>query len=304
MAKQLMVRPEEVRKSGEIALGSIPVNRYNRTLQQELKSNADITPARCLRVYRDMALIREFENMLDAIKKLGAYEGIAYKHAGPAHLSIGQEGAAVGEAFYLTVDDHIYGSHRSHGEIIAKGLRAIDDLKGESLDAIMRGYFDGTILGIVEKHDANGEPLKVSGKNNGKSGLATSAEEELGVDFLLYGLLAEVFAKETGFNKGLGGSMHAFFTPFGIYPNNAIVGGSADIATGAALYKKILKQKGVVVANIGDASMGCGPVWEALAFASMSQFKNLWDEAHRGGLPLIFNFMNNFYGMGGQPIGE
>jgi 2-oxoisovalerate dehydrogenase E1 component len=32
--------------------------------------------------------------------------------------------------------------------------------------------------------------------------------------------------------------MHAFFTPFGVYPNNAIVGGSGDIAVGAALFKK------------------------------------------------------------------
>ena len=61
---------------------------------------------------------------------------------------------------------------------------------------------------------------------------------DLARDFLVYGALAEIFARETGFNKGLGGSMHAFFTPFGIYPNNAIVGGSADIATGAALYQE------------------------------------------------------------------
>jgi 2-oxoisovalerate dehydrogenase E1 component len=30
----------------------------------------------------------------------------------------------------------------------------------------------------------------------------------------------------------------------------------------------------------------------------------LWDDAHKGGLPIIFNFMNNFYGMGGQTAGE
>ena len=42
-----------------------------------------------------------------------------------------------------------------------------------------------------------------------------------------------------GFNRGLGGSMHAFFAPFGIYPNNAIVGGSGSIAPGAALFKRV-----------------------------------------------------------------
>ena len=105
-------------------------------------------------------------------------------------------------------------------------------------------------------------------------------------------------------NKGMGGSMHAFFPPLGIYPNNAIVGGSGDIAVGAALFKHVNNKKGIVIANIGDASAGCGPVWEGLCFATMDQFKLLWDEAHRGGLPLIINFVNNFYGMGGQPVGE
>jgi 2-oxoisovalerate dehydrogenase E1 component len=98
--------------------------------------------------------------------------------------------------------------------------------------------------------------------------------------------------------------MHAFFTPFGIYPNNAIVGGSGDIAVGAALYKKVNQKPGIVVANIGDASMGCGPVWEGISFATMDQFTKLWNGAYQGGLPIIFNFMNNLYGMGGQTQGE
>ena len=98
--------------------------------------------------------------------------------------------------------------------------------------------------------------------------------------------------------------MHAFFRPFGIYPNNAIVGASAPIATGAALYKRVQAEPGIVVANIGDASAGCGPVWEALNFAAMGQIRSLWPEARGGGLPMVFFFMNNFYGMGGQTIGE
>ena len=84
----------------------------------------------------------------------------------------------------------------------------------------------------------------------------------------------------------------AFFIPFGIYPNNAIVGGSADIAMGAALYKRVNCKDGMVIANIGDASLGCGPVWEAINMAAMDQYTQLWDEAHKGGLPIIFNFFN------------
>jgi len=306
MTKKLMVVPEEVRKETVIELGSIRVNAYNRTVSEELESNAGITPAACLRIYRDMSIIREFENMLDSIKKLGAYQGIEYKHMGPAHLSIGQEGAAVGEAYHLKVADHIYGSHRSHGEIIAKSLRAIHELKGGGLRDIMENYFGGAILNVVETHEPDWEGLRLNGKRGGKAkaGFTSEEQEEIGIDFLLYGLLSEVFGRANGFNRGMGGSMHAFFIPFGVFPNNAIVGGSADIAAGAALFKRVRRQPGIVVANIGDASIGCGPVWEGLQFASMAQFKSLWEGEHRGGLPIIFNFMNNFYGMGGQPIGE
>jgi 2-oxoisovalerate dehydrogenase E1 component len=98
--------------------------------------------------------------------------------------------------------------------------------------------------------------------------------------------------------------MHAFFTPFGIYPNNAIVGGSGSIAPGAALFKRVNRKPGMVVCNIGDASFGCGPVWEGITFSAMDQYRKLWDASLGGGLPIIFNCMNNFYGMGGQPFGE
>ena len=58
-----------------------------------------------------------------------------------------------------------------------------------------------------------------------------------------------------------------------------------------------------MIANIGDASLGCGPVWESFSFASMDQFNDLWDEEF-GRPPVLFNIMNNHYGMGGQTAGE
>ncbi len=304
MTKKLVVVPDKVRKSATITLGKIPVNSYKKAIKDETAAKDGLSVEQCLRIYRDMVLIREFETMLDNIKKLGAYQGVEYNHPGPAHLSIGQEGAAVGECVHLSAQDHLFGSHRSHGEIIAKGLRAVQDLAGNTLTDIMAGYFDGAILKVVEKNEADWTGLSWTPKGRKKAVLATDAEEELGIDFLLYGLLAEIFGRETGFSKGMGGSMHAFCLPFGVYPANAIVGGSADITVGAALYKKVAEQDGVCIANIGDASIGCGPVWEALGFSSMAQFKTLWPEFIRGGLPMIFNFMDNFYGMGGQPIGE
>ncbi|HOU31597.1 MAG TPA: thiamine pyrophosphate-dependent dehydrogenase E1 component subunit alpha, partial [Bacteroidales bacterium] len=282
MPKTQNIDPKEVRKPGFITFGKIPVNQYSKTIADERGNYSD---ADFIRIYRDMVIIREFETMLNSIKTKNEYRGIQYNHPGPAHLSIGQEAAAVGMAYTLGTDDYIFGSHRSHGEIIAKGLSAINKLDEEVLYSLMKNYFGGNTLRVVEK-DFTGDI------------------KELAVHFLLYGALAEIFARETGFNKGLGGSMHAFFTPFGIYPNNAIVGGSGDISVGAALYKKINNKSGIVVCNIGDASMACGPVWEGICFATMDQYRKLWSGEYQGGLPLIFNFMNNFYGMGGQTYGE
>jgi 2-oxoisovalerate dehydrogenase E1 component len=282
MPRNQFIDPNNVRKAGSIKFSPIPVNQYQKTMEEE-KSN--FAREDFLRIYHDMVIIREFETMLNLIKTTNEYNGVSYNHPGPAHLSIGQESAAVGMAYTLEVNDYIFGSHRSHGEILAKGLSAVHKLPDEKLEAIMRSYFNGQILGIVSKD-------------------FTGNVKALAQRFLVYGILAEIFARETGFNKGLGGSMHAFFTPFGIYPNNAIVGGSGDIAVGAALYKKINRKPGIVVANIGDASMACGPVWEGICFAAMDQFEQLWEGDMKGGLPVIITIMNNQYGMGGQTCGE
>ena len=264
MPKQLMINPAQMRAKSFVDFAPIPINQYDRTVTDELAAG-NVTKDDLVRIQRDMTIIRTFESMLDSVKKQGHYKDIKYDHRGPAHLSIGQEASAVGQAFLLGIDDHIYGSHRSHGEILAKGLSAIQKLDDDALMRIMRGYFDGNCLRVVEKN-------------------ATGDVKDLAIDYLVYGALAEIFAREAGFNKGLGGS--------------------ADISVGAALFKHVNKKPGIVIGNIGDASAGCGPTWEALCFATMDQFKELWDEKHRGGLPLIMNFVNNFYGMGGQPVGE
>lgn len=282
MPKVQFIDPAEARKPGYVEFQPIPINQYQKTVKDE-KEN--FTAEEFKSIYHDMVLIREFETMLNLIKTKGEYNGVAYNHPGPAHLSIGQEATAVGMAWTLDIDDFIFGSHRSHGEILAKGMSAINKLSNEQLMEIMENFFDGTVLKIVQK-DFSG------------------TTKELARRFLIYGTLAEIFARETGFNKGLGGSMHAFFTPFGVYPNNAIVGGSGDIAVGAALYKKVNRKPGMVVANIGDAAMATGPVWEGITFASMDQFNELWEGDMQGGLPVIINIMNNQYGMGGQTSGE
>jgi 2-oxoisovalerate dehydrogenase E1 component len=280
MTKSITINPADVRKKSVITSVEIPVNAYvSDPFAESQKYGSD----NLVRMYRDMAVIREFESMLDRIKKEGSFEGIEYNHKGPAHLSIGQEASVVGQSFHLTPDDFIFGSHRSHGEILAKSLSSIHQLSEAELTQIMENYMGGDALRVVEK-------------------FSKKSIKDIAIDYVLYGTLAEIFGRNNGFNRGMGGSMHAFFPPFGVMPNNALVGGSADIAVGSALFKRVNRKPGIVIANIGDASMGCGPVWEAMMFAAMDQYHTLWGEG--GAPPILFNFMNNFYGMGGQTMGE
>jgi 2-oxoisovalerate dehydrogenase E1 component len=282
MPKNIVVDPKIVRKKGKIKIEDIPVNAYKPDIDKEKKQfGADGMK----KMLYDMLTIREFETMLNDIKTQGAYRGIEYNHKGPAHLSIGQEATAVGLCVHLDVDDFIFGSHRSHGEILAKCYSAIDKLPENAIQEIMESYMEGIILEVLDRE-------------------SSTSVKDLAEDYVLYGVLAEIFARKNGFNMGLGGSMHTFFPPFGSMPNNAIVGGSGDICAGSAMYKRINRRPGIVIGNIGDASMGCGPVWEGMMISAMDQYRNLWDEEIGGAPPVLFNFINNFYGMGGQTSGE
>ncbi len=283
MPKSIDITPHRFAASSQLSMPTVPIYRYSKNIGTEQMQRGDET----LRsVLRHMLIIREFESMLHSLRSTGKYGAVEFTYRGPAHLSIGQEAAAVGAALALTMDDHIYGGHRSHGEFIAKGLSAINELGENELGKIMVGHAHGSLLRIVENH--------LGGEGRG-----------LSENFLLLGLLSEILMRACGFNGGMAGSMHAFFPAFGAYPNNAIVGGSAGIATGAALHKKLnSNSNSIAVATSGDGSTGCGPVWEAMNFASMAQFDTLWDSQSAGGLPVLFLFNNNFYAMGGQTIGE
>ena len=287
MPKSQYISTEKAFERGFINFADIPVCQYNKTLDEEKKI---YTKEDFMRIYHDMRTIHEFENMLNEVKVKSAYNGIEYNNPGPAHLSIGQEASAVGQAYCLDINDFSFGSHRSHGEILAKGLSSIEKLDDNELYDIMKEFLDGSVLNVVETHMKGDGSIKSLAKN-----------------FLLYGALAEIFARTTGFNKGLGGSMHAFFIPFGLMPNNAIVGGSGPIALGAALYKRSNHKPGIVIANSGDGACGRGPVLESFNFASMDQITKLWGMDGRypdGGMPILFNVFNNHYGMGGQTRGE
>ncbi|HET7715995.1 MAG TPA: thiamine pyrophosphate-dependent enzyme [Bauldia sp.] len=283
MPKELIVDPATTRRREDIVFAPIPVHAYATPFEVERAKHGD---AKLIGVLRHMLIVREFETMLGDFKARGAYAGIEFAYKGPAHLSIGQEGAAVGAALSLSPEDHVFGSHRSHGEFIAKGLAAIDRLDERRLMNIMEMEQGGRLLSAVHRF------------------IRPTNERSLAESFLLFGFLSEIFMRSTGFNGGMGGSMHAFFLPFGAYPNNAIVGASAGIAAGAALYKKLRREGGIAVAFAGDGATGCGPVHEAMNFSAMAQYDRLWPDPYKGGLPVLFFFTNNFYAMGGQTRGE
>ena len=281
MPKNQIIDPNFIRAKGKIKFTDIPVNVYNKSIEDEKKN---FSKDDFVRIFNDIAMLREFESMINEIKIKGEYQGFKHSYPGPAHLSMGQEAAAVGQAYILDMDDMTFGSHRSHSEVLARGLVSINKLDDAKLYQIMKDFMGGETLAPVEKLNKTGNV------------------KDLAVDFLLYGFMSEIFARRTGFHRGMGGSMHVFFLPFGIYPNNALVGGAAPVALGAALYKKVNDKPGIVISNVGDGAVGCGVVYESMNFASMDQLTQLWEK--KGGMPILFNFFNNGYGMGGQTRGE
>src|SRR3974377_1613551 len=104
MPKAILTDPAQVLAPGRIHFEDIEMNAYRRTIEEEKSrySREDF-----LEIWRDMCAIREFETILSQVKLTGSSTRIAYNQLGPAHLSIGQEAAAVGMAFQLTPDDHI-----------------------------------------------------------------------------------------------------------------------------------------------------------------------------------------------------
>lgn len=96
-------------------------------------------------------------------------------------------------------------------------------------------------------------------------------------------MFAELLGKEAGYCKGKGGSMHIADPATGNLGANAIVGGSAGIATGAAFSAKYLKTGQVAVCFFGEGALGQGLLYEEMNLAS------LWK------LPVVYVCENNMY---------
>jgi pyruvate dehydrogenase E1 component alpha subunit len=96
-------------------------------------------------------------------------------------------------------------------------------------------------------------------------------------------MFAELLGKEAGYCRGKGGSMHIADQEKGNLGANAIVGGSAGIATGAALSAKKQGTDRVATCFFGEGALGQGIVYECMNMAA------LWK------LPVIYACENNMY---------
>src|SRR5262245_36340176 len=96
-------------------------------------------------------------------------------------------------------------------------------------------------------------------------------------------MFAELLGKEAGYCRGKGGSMHIADQDTGNLGANAIVGGSAGIATGAALSIKMHRSDQVAVCFFGDGALGQGLLYENMNMAA------LWK------LPVLYVCENNQY---------
>ncbi len=155
---------------------------------------------------------------------------------------------------------------------------AVEDLYG-------RGLMHGTMhLSIGQEATPTGACLALN-----KDDYITSTHRghghciAKGADLEL--MMAELLAKDTGYCRGRGGSMHIADTKTGNLGANGIVAGGVPIAAGAALSAQMRGTSQVAVCFHGDGALGEGAWHEGVVLAAM------WS------LPVVFLCENNHYGM-------
>ncbi len=248
--------------------GSVIGFGYAGDLASELGSGT-ITPVEALGLLDDMLAIRELEEMIVRLRS-GGYDPLpGYDYRGPTHVSIGQEGTAVGASTALRPDDQVTSSHRGHGDAIAKGFAAIRLMGDDELRARVPGSTATSRADLLE----------------------AALEEHV------YRVIAELFGKEEGYSRGRGGGMHIGDFSTGNLGANAIVGGSVPIATGAAMAARYERSDRVVCCFAGDGAYANGVVLESLNWAAQAQWTNHFAGDHPYGLPVIYLIQNNHYGM-------
>jgi TPP-dependent pyruvate/acetoin dehydrogenase alpha subunit len=98
-------------------------------------------------------------------------------------------------------------------------------------------------------------------------------------------MMAELLARDTGYCRGRGGSMHIADVSKGNLGANGIVAGGIPIAVGAGLALKMAGSDKVALSFFGDGATSEGAFHESVNLAA------IWD------LPVVFVCENNHYGM-------
>ncbi|WP_312714254.1 alpha-ketoacid dehydrogenase subunit alpha/beta [Corynebacterium flavescens] len=173
-------------------------------------------------LYVQCEIVRVFEETLLALSKRGLVHG-------PAHSSIGQEGAAVGSAVALGIHDSVNGTHRGHHQFLAKSLSFLNPKGFEVKETAL----DREVEELIEK------------------------------------TFAEILGLKTGFNGGRGGSMHLQWLEAGALGTNAIVGGGVPLAAGNAWAQTHESFAGdVTVTYFGDGAFNIGSTLETMNLAA------------------------------------
>jgi pyruvate dehydrogenase E1 component alpha subunit len=135
---------------------------------------------------------------------------------------------------------------------------------------------EGAIVGAIDVLQ-DGDCLFASYRDHGQA-LAVGSPPSA--------VMAELFGKQTGVAHGRGGSMHLLDVSRRFFGGWGIVGGHLPIAVGAALALEHTDQPYAVLCQFGDGATNTGAYHEALNLAAV------WD------LPIVFQAINNQYGMG------
>ena len=252
MPKSQIVEPAEERKSGSLSFAEIPLNQYQQDIEKEKEAYGGDA---LVGMYEDMLLIHEFESMLQSIKTQGSYRGSSMTIKEPLtfrsdrrHLQSVRHFSSV-----WTIISSVHTVRM--GKFSPRECLRYRKLDDDSLLEIMKNFLGGDCFRIVEKEDSN-------------------SVKDFARNFLLYGALAEIFGRENGFNRGLGGSMHAFSHRLEFYPTMLSLEDPQTLPWEHPC-SKVNRKSGIVISSVGDASMGCGPTWEAMNFAAMRQFREL-----------------------------
>ncbi len=191
-------------------------------LERSESALGSIEPTILRSMLEQLLLIRQFEEKLLKLSVAGILHG-------PAHCSIGQDGAAVGAMSVLSSGDKINGTHRMHHQFLAKALNhARPDAYDPLVDSIPQAMND-----------------------------------------VVYRTYAEILGLKPGYCGGRGGSMHLRYPEAGIFGSNAIVGGNPSHAVGYAFADKLQGRDQVSVAFFGDGAMQSGAAYEAMNLAAL-----------------------------------